>query len=303
MKNVLITGISGFVGMNLVNYFKDHPSISLKGYSRKKIDGVEYLPDVTARTLDDRRIDTVVHLAGIAHDIRGKFKVEDYYRVNTDGTKALVDEILKSKVKKFIYVSSIKAACDRSSSPVDESVHPVPVTAYGKSKLKAEEYIQSKAWEEKTYYILRPGMMHGQGNKGNLNLLYKLVKAGVPFPFGAFHNQRSFLGIDNFCFVVEQLLMKTVFSGVYHLADDHFLSTIELYQLIATTLNRQVKLWNIPRPWLERAALLVGKKSMLSKLTEDMMISNKKIIAAINVPLPVSLRSGLIKTIRSFDAQ
>ncbi|HCW09066.1 MAG TPA: nucleoside-diphosphate-sugar epimerase [Cytophagales bacterium] len=304
MKNVLITGISGFVGINLVRHFANVPDIVLKGYSRSKVEGVEYLPNFSAMALDETKIDTVIHLAGIAHDLSGQFTTEDYYRVNTEGTKALVEEVLKSNIEKFIYVSSIKAVCDTSSVPANESIQPHPSSDYGKSKLKAEEYILSKQWSSKSFYILRPGMMHGPGNKGNLNLLYQFVKTGMPFPLGAFHNQRSFLSIGNFCFVIEQLLSENkIESGIYHLADDGFLSTKELYQLIAHTLNKKPVVWNLPTSVIEWCAKLVGRRAMISKLTENMMISNQKITSAMAAPFPITMRDGLIQTIHSFDGK
>jgi nucleoside-diphosphate-sugar epimerase len=286
-----------------VEYFKSHKGIVLIGHSRKQNLHVQYLSEYTAKALNEHQIKTVIHLAGIAHDLSNQFKPEDYYRVNFEETKVLVDEVLKSNVEKFIYVSSIKALCDTSSTLAEEGKIPDPVTDYGKSKRKAEEYIRAKAWGIKSFYILRPAMIHGQGNKGNLNLLYQFVKSGMPFPFGAFHNQRSFHSIDNFCFVVQSLMEKEIESGTYHLADDGFLSTVELYQLISEVLNRRPRVLKFPKIVIELLASMVGKKAMVSKLTEDMMISNKKITNALGSKLPVSLTEGLTKTIYSFNGK
>ena len=304
MKNVLVTGVSGFVGTNLVGYFKGHKEIAVFGHSRKEVNGLQLLPDYNASTLNDFKIDVVIHLAGIAHDLSNQYKPEDYYQVNYEGTKKVVDEVLKSDTSKFIYISSIKAVCDISSIPADETMKPNPVTDYGKSKLKAEEYIRSKVWARgKSFYILRPGMIHGPGNKGNLNLLYRFAKSGIPFPFGAFRNQRSFLSIDNFCFVIQSVTEKEIASDVYHLADDGFLSTVELYRLISETVGKKPRVWNVPATLIEGLAAIVGKKAMVSKLTEDMMISNKKLVDTLGSGLPVSLELGLKKTIHSFDGR
>jgi nucleoside-diphosphate-sugar epimerase len=301
--NVLVTGISGFVGTNLVSYFKEDKDVKVFGLSRKKNLEVPYLNDFSSRTLDEYQINVVIHLAGIAHDLSNQFNPEDYYRVNYEATKDLVDEVLKSNVAKFIFVSSIKALCDTSSVPAKEEMNPTPTTDYGKSKLKAEEYIQSKEWKAKSFYILRPGMIHGSGNKGNLNLLYRFAKTGLPFPFAAFHNQRSFHSIDNFCFVVESIIEKEITSGIYHLADEGFLSTTELYQLISEALKKKPSVWKIPISWIQFFASITGKKAMVTKLTDNMMISNQKIISAIGSKMPVELKQGLIKTIYSFDGK
>ena len=310
MPRILITGVTGFVGSNLVKYFSGLKDYSIIGHSRdlKKAKEqfrsykLELITDYSASLLNELKIDCVIHLAGIAHDLSSQYKPEDYYRVNDKGTKLVYDEFLRSNATKFIFVSSIKAAVDISREPATEEVTPNPVTDYGKSKLKAEQYIQSREREEgKNFYILRPCMIHGPGNKGNLNLLYRFVKTGIPFPFGAFENRRSFLSLDNFIFITQQLLDKEIISGVYHLADDGFLSTTDLYKVIATSLRKRSRVWNIPKRWIQVFAGILRKKHLVNKLTEDMMVSNKKIVGELGVSLPVALHDGIRKTISSFD--
>jgi nucleoside-diphosphate-sugar epimerase len=115
----------------------------------------------------------------------------------------LYDQFLQSKAKKFIYISCVKAAADTVDGVLTEDVLPNPVTAYGKSKLMAENYISANIPADKQVYILRSCMIHGPGNKGNLNLLHGIVKKGISYPFGAFKNVRSFLSIENICFVIK----------------------------------------------------------------------------------------------------
>jgi nucleoside-diphosphate-sugar epimerase len=178
---------------------------------------------------------------------------------------------------------------------------PDPVTDYGKSKLQAEHYLQSIPLpENKRVYIFRPCMIHGPGNKGNLNLLYRFAKMGLPYPFGAFKNQRSFLSIDNLNFIVRSCVEKDVPSGIYHLADDGFLSTKELFEIISTTLHKKPVILNVPKGMLQFLFSCIGKRAMLTKLTEDMMVSNAKVKKYIGMPLPVDMREGLRKTIQSF---
>ncbi|MDP4679990.1 MAG: nucleoside-diphosphate-sugar epimerase, partial [Cyclobacteriaceae bacterium] len=98
-----------------------------------------------------------------------------------------------------------------------------------------EEYIQSQPLPQgKSYYILRPCMIHGPGNKGNLNLLYKLISNGIPYPLAAFENKRSFLSVENLCFVIRELLERDdIPSGIYNVSDDEVLSSNTLIKLIA----------------------------------------------------------------------
>ncbi|MFM9840744.1 MAG: NAD-dependent epimerase/dehydratase family protein [Cyclobacteriaceae bacterium] len=309
MERIFITGVTGFIGHNLVQYFNTQQNFQLFGHSRDSAKArvqlkglpVELIETYSAKVFDERSIDTVIHLAGIAHDLSNQYKPDDYYRVNFENTKVVFDEFVKSSAKKFIFLSSIKAAVDISSREVDESVEPIPVTDYGKSKRKAEEYIQSIQLSNNRHaYIFRPCMIHGSGNKGNLNLLYRFAKTGLPYPFGAFNNQRSFLTMDNLSFVFESFLAKDIPSGIFHLADEGFLSTTELYKLISFEIGKKPRVWPIPSGLIQFFFSLIGKRATLNKLTEDMMVSNKKLLRYIGQPLPIEMREGLKKTIRSF---
>lgn len=300
MKSILITGVTGFIGTNLVKYFQKVGSFEVYGHSRRSVQGIKMLQDLTAENLNHNKIDVVIHLAGIAHDLSNRYQPEDYYKVNTKQTKTLFDAFVKSKATKFIFLSSIKAAVDVASFPVDESIEPNPVTPYGKSKLQAERYLQSiNVSHDKRVYIFRPCMIHGPGNKGNLNLFYRFAKLGVPYPFGVFQNQRSFLSIGNFNFITHQFIEKDIASGVFHLADSGYLSTRDLYALVVASLQKKPVIWNLPKEILVILFSSVGKRAMLSKLTEDMMVANEKVTRATG-SLPISLPAGLQFTIQSF---
>jgi len=189
-----------------------------------------------------------------------------------------------------------------------EDFLPNPITHYGKSKLLAEQYILSKEIpDDKRIYILRPCMIHGPGNKGNLNLLYKLVSKGIPWPLGAFKNQRSFCSIDNLMFILKELIERDdIPSGVYNVADDEPISTNDVISLIATSQNRQSKIWKISARLIQSFAKLGDLLRLpltterLQKLTESYVVSNQKIKAAIGKDLPVSAKDGLTKTFQSF---
>jgi nucleoside-diphosphate-sugar epimerase len=151
-------------------------------------------------------------------------------------------------------------------------------------------------------------MIHGPGNKGNLNLLYQLVHNGLPWPLGAFQNERSFLSINNLCFVIKELLEnERIPSGAYQVADNDPLSTNELIQLLGISLNKKSKTWNVSAFLIRRAAKLGDvlhlplNSERLQKLTENYVVSNQKIITAIGKPLPIQTREGLIKTFESFN--
>ncbi|MDV6168397.1 NAD-dependent epimerase/dehydratase family protein [Flavobacterium sp. DG1-102-2] len=297
MQNIIITGASGFVGQNLSAYLEsngfDVASLSLRENNwHSKFD-----PDAQA----------VIHLAGKAHDTKNASDAEEYFTINTELTKALFDAFLKSNIKDFFYFSSVKAAADTVEGILDENVVPNPQTPYGQSKLKAEEYMLSaRLPEDKRMFIIRPCMIHGPGNKGNLNLLFSVVKKGIPYPLAAYRNKRSFLSIDNLNFAIAQMLENDIPSGVYQFADDEALSTNDLIVLIGQSLSKKISLWNVPRVIINTLARtgdvfkLPLNSERLKKLTENYIVSNTKIVTAIGKPFPVSAKDGLIKTFNSF---
>ncbi len=161
--------------------------------------------------------------------------------------------------------------------------------------------------EGKKVYILRPVMIHGPGNKGNLNLLYKVVQKGIPWPLGAFHNQRSFLSINNLEYVIRQLIEKDITPGIYQVADDEPVSTNELIRLMAQSMNRKARIWNLP-PGIIRGMARTGdllhlplNSERLKKLTESYIVSNTKIKNALGIEkMPTSATDGIIQTLKSF---
>ena len=314
---VFITGISGFIGSGLVEYLKHEKGISIFGHSRdfektsQKFKGsrVTLVPTYSAQIFDELGIDSVIHLAGIAHDLSNKYKQEDYHKVNFEGTVAIFDAFAKSSASKFIFLSSIKAAVDSSSSVVTEDVTPHPTSPYGQSKRMAEKYIQEyNLPESKRAYIFRPVMIHGKGNKGNLNTLFKYLRSGLPYIFGAYKNSRSFLSADNLHFILRRFLENDYPSGTYHLADDKPLSTIELIRIISESLGRKPRIWNIPTGMMDpmsRLTSLLGLplESMKQKLTESLVVSNEKLKSVLHEPLPLDVRTGLLNTLRTFNEQ
>ena len=164
----------------------------------------------------------------------------EYYTINTNLTKNIFDKFLVSEASVFFYFSSVKAAADSLDCELDEGYLNKPITHYGKSKLLAEKYIlKNNLPEGKRAYILRPCMIHGPGNKGNLNLLYSVISKGFPWPLGAFDNKRSFCTIDNLCFIINELINNDkIPSGIYNIADDEPLSTNYIIKSIGQNFKK-----------------------------------------------------------------
>lgn len=337
---ILITGVHGFVGTNLVKALsKEHTIYGLDIISPIK-DGIRFtfswdyfdkdggIPDV----------DAIIHLAGKAHDTKNEAAADVYFKVNTELTKKIFDYFMAhDSIKKFVFFSTAKAAADKVEGVLTEDVVPAPVGPYGESKIAAENYILEKFKDSskvdsgevdtensklvtdskpstinselpaKQVYIFRPCMIHGPGNKGNLNLLYNVVKKGIPWPLGAFENRRTFTSIENICFAVNGVLTKDVPSGIYNMCDDEALSTNELIEEICKSLGKKTHIWKLPKRLMCGVAKIGGALHLpldserLRKLTEDYISSNAKIKKALGVEkMPVDAREGLKVTLESF---
>jgi len=297
--NIQITGSSGFVGQNLVKHFQ-----------KEKYNIFETsLREVNWKDKLIQNADAIIHLAGIAHDTHKVIEPEKYFEVNRDLTIQLFNLFIQSNIKDFIFFSSVKAVADETNKTLTEETKPNPKTPYGKSKHEAESYMLSQLIPNgKRLFIIRPCMIHGPGNKGNLNLLYKLVKNNIPWFLGAFENKRSFLGIDNLCYLTSEFLTnKKIESGIYNFADDEFISTNELINLMSQSLGRKSSVLKVN----QKAIKLLSKmgdtlklpinSERLKKLTESYVVSNEKIKSVLEIDhLPFSTKEGLIKTFTSF---
>lgn len=312
---ILITGVHGFVGSNLVNDLgKNHAIYGLDIIAPEKQGVVKTYSweDLEAGIVPD--VDAIVHLAGKAHDTKNQTDADVYFKVNRDLTIRIFDYFREhAGIKKFVFFSTAKAAADRVVGVLTEDVVPSPAGPYGESKIAAEQYILKTTSENKDefadrgVYIFRPCMIHGPGNKGNLNLLYQVVSKGIPWPLGAFENRRTFTSIGNMCFAVSGVLTGDVESGIYNMGDDEPISTNDLIEEICLSLGKKARIWKLPKGLMYGAAKLGGwlhlplNPDRLQKLTEDYVSSNEKIKKALGVErLPVDAKEGLKATLISF---
>ena len=312
---ILITGVHGFVGSNLVDYLSaDNTIYGLDIISPEKKGVVRTFTweDMDAGRLPE--VDAVIHLAGKAHDTKNKAAADVYFKVNRDLTIKVFDYFASHDISKFVFFSTAKAAADRVDDVLTEDVVPAPVGPYGESKIAAEDYIRaaldaaSEKFEHKGVYIFRPCMIHGPGNKGNLNLLYSVVSKGVPWPLGAFENRRTFTSVENVCFAVNGVLSNPVASGIYNMGDDEALSTNELIELMCGVMGKKARIWRLSKGFMTFCAKVGGwlhlplNPERLRKLTENYVASNNKIKSALGVErMPVDARDGLVSTIKSFQ--
>ncbi|TSA18705.1 NAD-dependent epimerase/dehydratase family protein [bacterium] len=305
---ILVTGYNGFLGSHLTVALREHELIGVDLYIGNSVS--RHLG--WAKVGQIEKVDCIIHLAGKAHDTAQRTHEQEYYDVNVGLTEQIYQAFLQSKSRKFIFVSSVKAVADAVSADcLTEEAIPNPSTPYGKSKLAAESYILNAGVQlQQRAYILRPCMIHGPENKGNLNLLYKVVERGIPYPLGGFDNLRSFTSIQNFVFLINEIVSRSIEPGIYHVCDDEPVATTELIRLVAESLHRKARIWNLPKALIQAIAAagdllhlpLNGER--LRKMTESFVVSNKKIKNAIGIDrLPISARDGLLHTFRSFSKQ
>lgn len=327
---VLISGAYGFVGTNLSRY------LAGRGVTCWALDVPRPAGggpggaggDAYARrfTWDDLGripwggVDAVVHLAGKAHDTKNTADPKSYFDVNVGLTERLIGAVggaaggadapaaprAGGRGIRFIFFSSVKACADTVGGVLTEDAEPDPKTPYGRSKLKAEGVLAGMRGAA-DIYVLRPAMIHGPGNKGNLNLLYSAVSKGIPWPLGAFENRRSFTSVANICAVVLALCEGRAAPGTYQVADDESLSTNEVVRALNRALGRKARIWRLPAGLVRFAARagdllrLPLNSERLKKLTESYVVSNGKIKRALGwEAMPVRAEEGLETTARAF---
>ena len=283
----LITGAYGFVGTNLCKYLaeKGHECLALDIPAAKR-DNVPYVSFYTWDELDKLPVvDAVVHLAGKAHDLKKVASEQSYFDINVGLTEKI---FAAAKTTRFIYFSSSKADANGN--------------AYGRSKLAAEQFLNGRA------IVLRPAMIHGPGNKGNLNLLWGIARRGLPWPLAAFENKRSFTSIANICAAVEALCERGE-NGIYPIADDEMISTNRLIELIAETCGKRAKLWRVPKGVMRMVAKIGDvlhlplNTERIVKLTEDSFVNNSHLKSQLGWKrMPICAEEGMRRTLRSFLA-
>lgn len=305
---ILITGASGFVGQHLVSYLQNHnPEWELYFLIRDEVQNPTLVNESKVIRLKDLEVSmdritfkAIIHLAGKAHDTSKTADPESYFTANYELTKSLYDAFSKSQVSTFIFLSTIKSVHHNSRFIANELQKEQPLTPYGKSKKKAEEYIISNQIpENKRYFILRPVLIYGKGVKGNLRSLAKFVSKGIPYPFAAFENKRSYLSVINLCFVIDELIKSKLTSDTFNLADNEPLSTIQIIKEIGSQVNKRPILIKIPKfiwyflAWLGDKVGGPFNSEILSKLTESMVVNNSKIISSLKMALPQESSSSI----------
>ncbi len=286
MSRVLVTGATGFIGRGLVERcVTDGIALraALRTPSPLPVETVvvgEIGPDTDWRAAL-QGIDAVVHLAGRAHVVRHETDaLAQFRRVNAAGTARLAVQAEAAGVRRFVLVSSVKAAADTSARPLTETDPATPGTPYGISKLEGEAALAAAAHRMETV-ILRPPLVYGPGVAANFRALLRLVDSGWPLPLSAVSNRRSLIARDNLMdAIVVALAAPGAACGVFYVSDGEPLSTPALIRALGQALSRPVRLFAMPPSWLRAAAAALGRSDAADSLLASLEIDGSAFRAA-----------------------
>ena len=303
---ILLTGITGFVGAALAQHLKAFPQFAL--YPTFRCSHPDY-PQATVVGSIDRHtawtkalqgIDTVIHLAARAHQIKDTAPNPEqaFYEVNTAGTANLVRQSIEAGVKHFIFISSIGAMATLSDQVLTADAPCRPDTPYGRSKLAAEQaLIQQTQGTGMTYTIIRPPLVYGPGNPGNMARLIKLVNTGLPLPLGAIHNRRSLVALPNLVDLITTCLTHPAAANqTFLVSDNEDLSTTDLLKRLAKALDKPARLIPVPMPLLQATAQILGKPALAQRLCGSLQVDIRKTQRMLNWTPPYTVDEGLQAT-------
>ncbi len=314
---ITVTGAAGFVGSALCSY------LSEKGYKVTGIirDGSHFRVSETTEVRCVEEIgpktdwsnilldeDAVIHLAARTHikDASKKNAEKLYHKINVDGTLRLAKSAMDLGVKKFVYISSVKAMGEQSGvEPLNESFTPKPEDYYGLTKLRAErELLGLCSKSDMKVIIVRPPLIYGPGVKGNFLSLMKVCQIGLPLPFKTVKNKRSIIFLGNFTDILTKIIETNIPSGeCFLVSDGESVSTAELVARISFSLGKSPNLFFMPISILTVLGTALGQKAAIERLTGSLEIEDSKIKKMLGWAPPFNMLQGLEITAKWFQDQ
>jgi len=322
LKSILITGVSGFVGKQLLPVLSKH-GLYINAAVRRNLNNLtDNINPINIGNVDGNTkwhqalggIDTVIHLVARAHILYDNTSNPEgeFLKINTEGTANLVKQSIAAGVKHFIFISSIGAMATLSDHPLTETSPCQPDTPYGRSKLQAEQaLIELASQSNMTWTILRPTLVYGSGNPGNMERLIKLITRGLPLPFGSVNNRRSLLYVGNLVDAIATCLTHpNAKNQTFLVSDGQDLSTPELIRKIAYHLERPCHLLPVPPSLLKMAGHLGDtieqftkrplplNTSTIDRLLGSLVVDSSHIRNTLTWEPPYTVDEGLSKTLR-----
>lgn len=311
---VFVTGATGFVGRNLVAELarRNHDVVACV---RKHPDGGELdLDNVTICSVPSISteiqwkplldgVDVVVHAAAQVSDGMNNASSIEYRHVNVDGTVHLAQQAESAGVKRFVFISSIKAHGTGHAFPVQPSSSLRPDDDYGKSKLEAEQKLFDLAKRTTmSVTVVRPPLVYGPGVKANFSMLMRAVYRGIPLPLGAIKkNRRSMVFIANLTDVLACLIHHPAAANeVFLVSDGQDISTRNLVEMIGAAMNRPARMISISPKLLYAVAKIFGKEEAVERLTGSLCADISKTQRLLSWKPPFSMAEGIQCTVNDF---
>ena len=313
--NILVTGANGFVGSALCAELLRRKYLVVAAVRKESNELEVSIQTITICTIDNNtdwsvalhNVDVVVHLAARVHIMsdHAADPLDEFRKVNVEGTLNLAMQASKAGVKRLIFMSSIKANGEHTAFdlPFTEESAVNPQDSYGISKLEAEQGLiliaRQTAME---VVIIRPPLVYGIGVKANFASMMRMVKRSIPLPLGAIHNKRSFVYIDN----LVSLIMKCInhpaaANQVFLVSDGSDLSTTELLRGCANALGVKPRLLPTPQKLIEFLAVLIGKKNVAQRLCGNLQVDITKARTLLDWKPPITVEEGLKATAMGFN--
>ena len=289
---ILVTGATGFVGKNLVNFLlreNRHVRACVRRQQKDYLDSPlleQFLVEDLSQMLDWGKalqdISVVIHTAARVHimDDKEAVPLTEFRKVNTEGTLSLAKQAAEHGVRRFIFISSVKVNGEMTSigKPFEPINNDIPADPYGLSKYEAEQCLLKIADESgMEVVIIRPPLVYGPNVKANFASMMKWVSKGVPLPLGAVENKRSLIALDNLCdFIIHCIDHPKAANEVFLISDGEDVSTTELLKKVAKAFGVKAMLLPIPVSIMTYAAILIGKKAVANRLFSSLQVDSAK---------------------------
>lgn len=315
MKKILLTGATGFVGSDLLVKLIKNPNYQIFAASRSTNSILENACQVfTLGSFNSHTswhealadIDCVIHTAGRAHVLKKEPNALELFKEsNTEATLNLARQAEALGVKRFIFVSSIGVnGAYTPNEPFSELSQPTPHTAYAISKMDAElGLLQIAEQSEMEVVIIRPPLVYAAHAPGNFRRLLKLVKSGIPLPFGRINNSRSMIALENLIdFICRCIDHSAAANQTFLVSDGHNFSTKELVTLLAKGMDRKLTFVSVPPTCLKGLAKLLGRQGLHTQLCESLKIDISKSKDLLGWIPPVSAETALVNAGKQYLA-